>query len=91
VILDVSMPGMDGFEVCRRLRADLRTAFLPVMMLTAHDAAEFVAKGFAVGTDDYVAKPFRREELIARIRRILERTYGRDLTAAMENDHARAH
>jgi type IV pilus assembly protein PilB len=78
VILDVSMPGMDGFEVCRRLRADLRTAFVPVLMLTAHDSPEFVAKGFAVGTDDYVAKPFRREDLIARVRRMIERTYGRD-------------
>ena len=78
VILDVSMPGMDGFEVCRRLRADLRTAFVPVLMLTVHDSAEFVDRGFAVGTDDYVAKPFRREELIARVRRMLERTYGRD-------------
>ncbi len=91
VILDVSMPGMDGFEVCRRLRADLRTAFLPVMMLTAHDSTEFVAKGFAVGTDDYVAKPFKREELIARVRRMLERTYGRDAVATSETHHARAH
>ena len=91
VILDVSMPGMDGFEVCRRLRADLRTAFLPIMMLTAHDATEFVTRGFAVGTDDYVAKPFKREELIARLRRLLERTYGRDATTTMENEHARAH
>ena len=79
VILDVSMPGMDGFDVCSRLRADLRTAFLPVLMLTAHDSSEFVSRGFAVGTDDYVAKPFRREELIARVRRMLERTYGRDV------------
>jgi type IV pilus assembly protein PilB len=91
VILDVSMPGMDGFEVCRRLRADLRSVFLPVMMLTAHDSAEFVTKGFAVGTDDYVAKPFRREDLIARVRRMLERTYGRDVAepmpaAGVEND-----
>jgi len=91
VILDVSMPSMDGFEVCRRLRADLRTAFLPVMMLTAHDSTEFVAKGFSAGTDDYVAKPFKREELIARIRRMLERTYGRDLAAAMETNHASAY
>ena len=79
VLLDVSMPGMDGFEVCQRLRADLRTAFLPVLMLTAHDSAEFITKGFAAGTDDYVAKPFRREDLIARVRRMLERTYGRDV------------
>jgi DNA-binding response OmpR family regulator len=61
------------------------------MMLTAHDSTEFVAKGFSAGTDDYVAKPFRREELIARIRRMLERTYGRDPAAAMENDHAHTH
>ena len=98
IILDISMPGMDGFEVCTRLRADLRTAFLPVLMLTAHESSEFVSRGFAVGTDDYVAKPFRREELIARVRRMLERTYGRDVaepahaptaaSAAPEN-HAR--
>jgi len=77
IVLDISMPGMDGFEVCRRLRADLRTAFLPVLMLTTHDAPEFVAKGFAAGTDDFVVKPFRRDDLIARARRMLERTYGR--------------
>jgi DNA-binding response OmpR family regulator len=67
-----------------------------VLMLTAHDSAEFIAKGFAVGTDDYVAKPFRREDLIARVRRMLERTYGRETAepaaaptaarAAVEND-----
>jgi type IV pilus assembly protein PilB len=87
VILDISMPGMDGFEVCRRLRADLRTAFLPVLMLTAHDSAESIIRGFSVGTDDYVAKPFNREELIARVRRMLERTYGRD---AAEQEQAPA-
>jgi type IV pilus assembly protein PilB len=77
VLLDISMPGMDGFEVCRRLRADLHTAFLPVLMLTAHDAPEFISKGFAAGTDDFVVKPFRRDDLIARVRRMIERTYGR--------------
>jgi type II secretory ATPase GspE/PulE/Tfp pilus assembly ATPase PilB-like protein/ActR/RegA family two-component response regulator len=82
VLLDISMPGMDGFEVCSRIRADLRTAFLPVLMLTAHDAPEFVAKGFSAGTDDYVVKPFRRDDLVARVRRMLERTYGRGEAAA---------
>jgi len=77
ILLDISMPGMDGFEVCRRLRADLHTAFLPVLMLTAHDAPEFISKGFAAGTDDFVVKPFRRDDLIARVRRMIERTYGR--------------
>ena len=78
VILDVSMPGMDGFEVCRRLRADLRTCFVPVLMLTANDSAEFVTQGFAAGSDDYITKPFRRDDLVARVRRMIERTYGRD-------------
>ncbi len=76
VILDIMMPGMDGFEVCRRLRSEMRTAFVPVLMLTAHDSEDDVARGFGVGADDYMVKPFRREGLVARVRRILERTYG---------------
>jgi CheY-like chemotaxis protein len=84
VILDVSMPGMDGFEVCRRLRADGRTAFVPILMLTAHNTADFVAQGFGVGADDYVAKPFRRQDLVARVRRMLERTYGPEAVPAHE-------
>ena len=78
VILDISMPGADGFEICRRLRADLRTAFVPVLMLTAHESVDFVSRGFAAGTDDYIIKPIRRDTLIARVRRMLERTYGKD-------------
>lgn len=76
VILDLAMPGLDGFEVCRRLRAEPRTQTVPVLMLTAKDNPESVTQGFQVGADDYVIKPFRREDFIARIRRMLERTYG---------------
>ena len=76
VVLDISMPEMDGFEVCRRLRSEVRTAFVPVLMLTGHDSEENVAKGFGVGADDYLVKPVRRDGLVARVRRILERTYG---------------
>ncbi len=78
VILDRAMPGMDGFEVCRRLRADPATALTPIMLLTAHDGPELVEEGFLAGADDYVVKPVRREVLVARVRRMLERTYGRD-------------
>jgi type IV pilus assembly protein PilB len=78
VILDVSMPDMDGFEVCRRLRADVRTAFVPILMLTANGGETHVTAGFGAGADDYVVKPFRREDLVARVRRMLERTYGKD-------------
>ncbi len=76
VLLDVMMPGMDGFEVCERLRAHVRTAFIPILMLTARDDAASRARGFLAGTDDYVAKPFARAELLARVRRLLERSYG---------------
>src|SRR4029450_5114169 len=62
VILDISMPDMDGFEVCRRLRSEMRTAFVPVLMLTAHGSEDDVARGFGVGADDYMVKPLRREQ-----------------------------
>jgi type II secretory ATPase GspE/PulE/Tfp pilus assembly ATPase PilB-like protein/ActR/RegA family two-component response regulator len=76
ILLDLMMPRMDGFEVCKRLRADLQTAFLPIIMLTARDDGNSKRLGFLAGTDDYVAKPFDAEELAARVRRLLERTYG---------------
>jgi DNA-binding response OmpR family regulator len=70
------MPGMDGFEVCETLRKNVRTAFTPILMLTALDDAGSRARGFHAGTDDYISKPFARAELLARVRRLLERTYG---------------
>jgi type IV pilus assembly protein PilB len=76
VLLDIMMPGMDGFHVCEQLRAHVRTAFIPILMLTARDDPGSRARGFLAGTDDYVGKPFARAELLARVRRLLERTYG---------------
>jgi CheY-like chemotaxis protein len=76
VLLDVMMPEMDGFEVCTALRADVRTAFVPILMLTALDDAASRTRAFMAGTDDYIAKPFDRRELLARFRRVLGRTYG---------------
>ncbi len=71
VILDVMLPGLDGWEVCRRLRAGGPT---PILMLTAKDAVADRVKGFEVGADDYVVKPFAFEELIARVRALLRRS-----------------
>jgi type IV pilus assembly protein PilB len=76
ILLDVMMPNMDGFEVCARLRANLRTAFVPILMLTALNDPDSRTRGFLVGTDDYISKPFDRQELLARVRRVLQRTYG---------------
>jgi adenylate cyclase len=66
VLLDVVMPGMDGYEVCRRIRADERTAFLPVVMITASGAAQRLP-ALEAGADDFVQKPFDQAELVARV------------------------
>jgi two-component system, OmpR family, response regulator MprA len=72
VILDVLMPGVDGLEVCRRLRKGGNG--VPVLMLTARDEIENRVAGLDAGADDYVTKPFALEELVARVRALLRRT-----------------
>jgi two-component system NtrC family response regulator len=67
VLLDLMMPGMDGFETCTRMREIKKGLFLPIIMLTAKDDKESRIKGFSVGADDYVTKPFDMDELSARI------------------------
>jgi len=74
VILDIMMPGMDGLEVCRQLRADSRTARIPVIMLTAKASEADRVVGLELGADDYLPKPFSPRELVARVRAILRRS-----------------
>ncbi|WP_059051704.1 response regulator transcription factor [Paenibacillus senegalimassiliensis] len=74
IILDVMMPQVDGFEVCRRLREGGST--VPVLMLTAKDEVENRVKGLDTGADDYLVKPFALEELLARVRALLRRKEG---------------
>jgi two-component system OmpR family response regulator len=71
VLLDVMLPGMDGFEVCRRLRA--AGVWAPVLMLTARDAVEDRVEGLDTGADDYLTKPFSFSELLARLRAVSRR------------------
>src|SRR6266496_1875192 len=70
ILLDVMMPGMDGFEVCRRLRATPALADVPVIMLTALDDRDSRLSGIDAGADDFVSKPYDRIELRARVRTI---------------------
>jgi two-component system OmpR family response regulator len=71
VVLDIGLPGIDGFEVVRRLRA--RGSTTPVLLLTARDAVEDRVFGLELGADDYLAKPFATPELVARVRALLRR------------------
>ena len=74
VILDLMLPGLNGLEVCRALRADNRTASLPIVMLTARGEESERILGLDSGADDYVVKPFSPSELMARVRALLRRT-----------------
>jgi two-component system response regulator MprA len=71
VLLDWMLPGMDGLEVCQRLRAG---SSLPILMLTAKDTLQDRVQGLDAGADDYVVKPFELDELLARVRALLRRT-----------------
>ncbi|MDF1552661.1 MAG: response regulator [Deferrisomatales bacterium] len=76
VILDVMMPKLDGFEVCHRLKTDERTRQLPVLLLTAKREVPDKVRGLDTGADDYVTKPFNPQELMARVRSLLnQRTF----------------
>jgi len=67
ILLDVLLPGADGFETCRRLKADAATAEIPVIFMTALSEADFKVKGFECGGVDYITKPFERREVLARV------------------------
>ena len=76
VLLDVMLPGIDGFEVCRRLKADPSTQAIPVIMLTAKSEEIDKVLGLELGADDYMVKPFSVRELLARIKAVLRRSQG---------------
>jgi len=84
VLLDVMMPGMDGFEVCRRLRANPRLAEVPIIMITALDDDGSRLAGLEAGADDFITKPFNRAELRARVRTITRLNRYRRLAEAQE-------
>ena len=71
VLLDIMMPGMDGYEVCRRIKEQQGTGFIPVIMVTARTETEALVKSLEMGADEYVTKPFEPLELIARVKSML--------------------
>jgi DNA-binding response OmpR family regulator len=72
ILLDVMMPGLDGFEVCKKLKNNFPTKHIPIIFLTAKSNTEDIVKGFKVGGVDYVSKPFNSEELLARVNTHIE-------------------
>jgi len=72
ILLDVMMPGMNGYEVCHALKSDVTTANIPVIMLTARSEQEDRIRGLSGGANDYLTKPYEVEELLVRVRNILQ-------------------
>src|SRR5919199_1344396 len=83
VVLDLGLPGVDGIEVSRRLRAD---GDVPILMLTARDSLESRVEGLDSGADDYLVKPFDLQELLARVRALLRRRPPRGSASLMVGD-----
>ena len=86
VLLDVAMPGMDGFEVCRRLKADAETKDIPIIFLTAKKESDDIVRGFELGGVDYITKPFNSAELVSRVQTQLELKQNRDLVARQNEE-----
>lgn len=74
VLLDLMLPGIDGLEICRRLRSNPASQHIPIVMVTAKGEESDVVLGLGIGADDYLVKPFSPKELIARVKAVLRRT-----------------
>lgn len=72
ILLDVMMPGMDGYEVCRKIKENIKTKDIPVIFLTARIETDDIVKGFQIGGVDYITKPFNRDELLVRVKTHLD-------------------
>lgn len=86
VLLDVMMPGMNGYDVCRRLKTAVATQFLPVIMVTALSGKDDRIKGIEVGADEFLGKPVNRLELVTRVRSLLRIKHLQDKLLAERND-----
>lgn len=85
ILLDIMMPGMDGYEACKRILENPKTAQVPIIFITAKNDYESVVKGFDAGAKDYVTKPFNAKELLARVRTHLELKRNRERLEELNN------
>ena len=79
ILLDIMMPGMNGYEVCKKLKADNQTKDIPIIFLTAKTETKDIIKGFKTGCVDYITKPFIKDELLARIQTHINLKVSQDL------------
>jgi two-component system phosphate regulon response regulator PhoB len=82
IVLDLMLPGIDGLEICRRLRADEVTRPAPIVMVTAKGEEADIVVGLSIGADDYLTKPFSPRELVARVRAVLRRAQPKETRAS---------
>ncbi len=85
VVLDLMLPGLDGLEVCKRLKSAEKTARIPVLMLTAKGEESDKVVGLELGADDYVTKPFSPKELVARVKALLRRSAPNEIASPAEH------
>ena len=86
IVLDVNMPDIDGFELCRRLRADMRLSYVPIAFLTARNSPEDVKRGIAVGGNDYILKPVSVARLMERVNHWTSRRLSTDQILGLPRD-----
>ncbi len=86
IVLDIMLPGMDGFSVCRQIKKNEETSHIPIIMLTAKGEETDIVLGLELGADDYITKPFKVRELLARIKAVLRRTKNNISPLSKEKD-----
>ena len=91
VILDLMLPKMDGWEVCRRVKSNPATQKIPIIMLTARTSTEDVVQGLNLGADDYIKKPFPLDELLARVKVLLRRNIFDEERTVISNGDLKVH